>query len=171
MERKSLRQTRPTQNTSVRTPNSLCPYFQIFDWIFVCGCTTNQSKQNSVKGQFFYHSSCKNSVCTHILNYTDVLHSDDFILFTPAKVILDQRRQNTFSKNDAPCLLFSPMPTRLFLNGCCLVGVCFLHFMHSSSSLSVLCSYLSQAASNSNPPYRKMHNFCKVLTQSRCSLV
>ena len=44
-----------------------CPYFQIFDRIS-CGCTTNQSKQNSVKGQFFYRSASKNSVWTHIFN-------------------------------------------------------------------------------------------------------
>ena len=64
----ALRQTCLAQNTSVSTPNSLCPYFHIFDPIF-CGCTTNQSKQNSVKGPFFYHSSCKNSVWIHIFNY------------------------------------------------------------------------------------------------------
>ena len=60
--------------TSLSTPNSLCPYFQILDRIFG-GCTTNESKQNNVKGQFFYHSSCKNSVWTHIFNYTDVLEN------------------------------------------------------------------------------------------------
>ena len=61
-------QTCPSQNTSVPTPNSLYPYFQIFDQIF-CRCTTNQSKQNSVKGQFFYHSSCKNCVNSHLQLY------------------------------------------------------------------------------------------------------
>ena len=58
-------QTCLPQNTSVSTPNTLCLYFQISDQIF-CRCTTNQSIQNSVKGQFFYHSSCKNSVWTYI---------------------------------------------------------------------------------------------------------
>ena len=57
-------------------------------------------------------------------------------LFTSAKVILDQRPQNTFSKNNSSCVLLSLIPTRSFLNGCCLVGVCFLGFMHSSSSSS-----------------------------------
>ena len=38
---------------------------------FFCGYSTNQSKQKSVKGQFFFHSYCKNSVWTHIFNYTD----------------------------------------------------------------------------------------------------
>ena len=163
----------PTQNTSVRTPNSLCPYCQIFDWIF-CSCTTNQSKQNSVKAQFFYHSSCKNSVSTHIFNYTDALHSDDFILFVSAKVILDRGPQNTFSKNNATCVLLSLMPTRSFLNSCCLVGVCFLGFVRSFSSSSVLCSHLSvisPTASDLNPPYRKMANIRKVSMESRCSLV
>ena len=92
------------QNTSVSNTNSLCPYFQIFDQIF-CRCTTNQSKQNSVKAQFFSISSCKNSVWTHICKYTDALHLDDFILFTSAKVIRHQRPQNTCSKNNAPCCL------------------------------------------------------------------
>ena len=101
-------------------------------------------------------------------NYTDTLHSDDFIVFTSAKVVLDRRPQNTFSKRNAPCVLLSWMPTHPFLNHCCLVRVCFLGFMHSSSSLSVSCSHLSPTASNSNPPFRKMANFSKVLMQSRC---
>ena len=46
-------------------------YFQIFDRIFIFRCTINQLKQKSVKGQFFYHSSCKNSVRTRIFNDTD----------------------------------------------------------------------------------------------------
>ena len=44
-----------------------------------CGCTTNQPKQKSVKGQFFCHSSCKKSAWTHIFNHTDALqdwHTD-----------------------------------------------------------------------------------------------
>ena len=82
-----------------------------------------------------------------------------------------QKSQNTFSKNNAPCVLLSLMPTRPFLNGCCLVGVCFFGFVHSSSSSSVSCSHFSPTASNSNPPYRKMANLHKVSMQSRCSLV
>ena len=104
---------------------------------FFCGCTTYQPKQTSVKGQFLYHSSCKNKMWTHILNYTYALHSDDFILFTSAKVVLDRRPHNTSSKNNAPCVLLLLMPKRPFLNGSCLVGVYFLGFMHSSSSSSV----------------------------------
>ena len=82
---------------------------------------------------------------------TDALHWDDFILFTSAKVVLDRRPHNTFSNTNAPCVLLSLMPTRPFLNGC-LVGVCFLGFVHSSSSSSVSCSHLSPTASNSNQP-------------------
>ena len=42
---------------------------------FCCCCLfthaqPNQSKQNSVKGQFFYHSPCWDGVWTHIFNYT-----------------------------------------------------------------------------------------------------
>ena len=140
------------QNTSVSALNSLCPYFQIFDQIF-CGSTINQLKENSLKGQFFYDSSCKNSVWTHIFNYTDALQLDNFILFTSAKVI--RRLQNTFSKNNAPCVLLSLMPMRPLLNGCCLVGVCFLGFVHSSYSSSVSCSHLSLTALNSNHLYNE----------------
>ena len=107
----------------------------------------------------------------HIFSYTDALHSDDFILSTSAEVVLDRRPQNTFSKNNAPCVLLSLMPMRPFLNGCCLVRVCFLGFVHSSSSLSVSCSQLSLTASKSNPLYMKMANFHNVLMQSRLSLV
>ena len=85
-------------------------------------------------------------------------HSDAFILFTSAKIVADQRPQNTFSKSNAPCML-----TRPFLNGCDLVGACFLGFLHSSSSLSVSCSHLSPTALTSNPPYRKRANFRKAL--------
>ena len=66
----TLQQTCLPHNTSVSTPNSLCPYFQIFDQIFVCGCTTNQSKQNSV-----IHRVCKiceltSSIQTHYTQTT-----------------------------------------------------------------------------------------------------
>ena len=125
--------------TSVCTLNSLCPYFQFFFTRFsLAGAPPISQNKNSVKGQFFYLSSCKNSVWTHIFNYTDVLHSDNFILFTSVKVVVDWRPQNTFSKNNAPCVLLLLMLTRPFLNACCLVRVCFLGFMHSSSSSLVL---------------------------------
>ena len=136
-------------------PKYFCPYseqplsaFSAFWPDFFCGCTTYQSKRSSVKGQFFYCLSCKNSVWTHIFNYIDALHSDDFILFTSAKVVLDWRPHNTFSKNNAPRVLLSLMPTRPFLNVCCLVGDCFLGFVHFSSSLLVSCNHLSLTASN-----------------------
>ena len=148
-------------------------YVCIFRFLtgFFCGCTTNQSKRSSVKGQFFYYSSCKNSVSTHIFNYTDALHSDDFFLFffTSMKVVLDQKPHNTFSKNNAARVLLSLMPTHPFLNFCCLVGVYFLGFVDFSLSSSVLCSHLSPTAPNL--PYLKMANFRKVSMQSRCSLV
>ena len=122
----SGRQTCLPQNTSVTAPNCPCLYFQIFHQIFLR--MHHQSKQNSVKGQFFYCSSCKKSVRTHIFSFTDALHLHDFILFTSVKVVLDRRPQNTFSKNNAPCVLLSLMPMHPFLNKSCLVGVCFLAF-------------------------------------------
>ena len=100
---------------------------------------------------------------TYVFNYTDALHSDDFTLFTSAKVVLDRRPHNTLSKSNAPCVLLSLMSMYSFLNGCCLVGVCFLGFVHSSSSLLVLYSHLSPTALNSNPPYWKMADFRKAL--------
>ena len=165
-------QTCLPKNTSVSAPNSLCPYFQISYQIFFLGGegvgvghTTTQNK--SVKGQFFFnHLSCKNSVWTNIFNYIDALHTGilwhlgAFILFTSAKVVADQRPQNTSSKSNAPCVL---MPTCPSLNGCCLVGACFLGLLHSSSSSSVPCSYSSPTDSHSNLPYLKMANFHKAL--------
>ena len=84
---------------------------------------------------------------------------------------IEDRRTNTFSYSNVPCVLLSLMPMRRFLNSCCLVRVCFLGFVRSSSSSSVSCSHLSSTASNSNPPYRKMANFRKVSMQSRSSLL
>ena len=143
--------------------------FRFWPDFFFCWCTTNHSKRSSVKGQFFYYSSCKKSVWTHIFNYTEALHSENFILLTSANVVLDRRPLNTFSKTNALCVLLSLMPTCPFFNVCGLVGVCFLGFVPSSSSSSVLCSYLSPTASN--PPHRKMANFRKLSMQSWCSLV
>ena len=143
-------QTCLPQNTSVRTPNRLCLYFKIFDLIFFADAPP---KQNSVKGQCFDHSASKiQCVNSHLQFNTDALHSDNFILFTSAKAVLDRRPKNTFTKNNVPCVLLSLMLTRPFLNGCCLVGVCFLGFMHSSSSSSVSCSHLSPTAFNSPTP-------------------
>ena len=94
----------------------------------------------------------KNCANSHLQFNTDALRSDNFILFMSVKVVLDRRPQNTFSKNNAPCGLLSLMPTRPFLNGCCLVGVCFLGFVQSSSSSSISCSHLSPTALKSNLP-------------------
>ena len=163
-------------NADLPTPKYFSPYSEqpmsvFFDfWLdFFCGCITNQSKWSSVKGQFFYYSSWNNSVWTHVFSYTDALHSDDSILFTSAKVVLHRRPQKTFSQNNAPCVLLSLMLTCPLLNVCCLVGVCFLGFVDSSSSSSVSCSHLSPTASNL--PYRKIANFRKVPMQSQSSLV
>ena len=49
-------------------------WFVLFCFFF-CGCITNQSRQKSVIGQFFYHISFKNSVRTHIFNKTDALQN------------------------------------------------------------------------------------------------
>ena len=56
--------TRPTY-PKILLPVLRTAYVHIFRFLtgFFCGCTTNQSKRSSVKGQFFYHSSCKKTVC------------------------------------------------------------------------------------------------------------
>ena len=145
-------------DSDLPTPKYFCPYseqtmsvFSDFWPYFFCGGTTNQSKQNSVKGQFFYHSASKKQ-SELIFNLIQTHYTQMTILSTSLKVILDRRPQNTFSKNNAPCVLLSLMPTRPFLNSCCLVGVCFPGFVHSTSCSSVSCSHLSPTASNSNPP-------------------
>ena len=66
--------------------------FQISDWNFFADTLPIKKKLSRVNGQYFYHSPCKNSAWTHIFKYTDALHSDDFILFTSAKVFLEDRR-------------------------------------------------------------------------------
>ena len=84
-----------------------CAYIFRFWTRLFCGYTTNQSTQNSVRGQFFYHSSCKNSVGTHIFNYTD--HHDTrttfFCLHLQQLFTLKDRK--TFSLK-ALLLLHSP---------------------------------------------------------------
>ena len=161
----SFNQTCLPQNTSVRTLNSLCPCFQIFDRIFLR--MHNQSvKMKQCKRSIFLSFHLARTVCE--LTSSDTLHSDNFILLTSAKVVLNRRPQNTFSKNNTLCVLLLLTLTLPSLNGSCLVRVCFLGFVHSSSSSSVSCSHLSPTASN--PPYWKMANFRKVLMQSRCSL-
>ena len=93
------------QNTSVHTPNSLCPYFQIFCHIF-CGCTTNQLKLSSVKGQFFYYSSCKNSVSTHIFNYTDALHLEDYFVYICESCSQSKTAEHFLQKQCTVCAAF-----------------------------------------------------------------
>ena len=111
---------------------------------FPPGCTTNQSKQNKKFQRntflsFILQEQCVNLTfsklyrCTTMYITGTVWHSDAFILFTFARVVLDQRPQNIFSKSNAPCVLLLLRPMRPFLNGCSLVGACFLGFLLSSS--------------------------------------
>ena len=94
------------------------------------------------------------------LHYTDALNSDNFILFASAKVVLDQRLQNIFSKSNSVLLLL--MPTCPFFNSCYQVRICFLGFMPSYSSSSLSCSHLP-TASKPNPPYLKKADFHNAL--------
>ena len=138
-----LWQTCLPQNTSVSTPK--------------------QTK--NVKGHFFCHSSRR--VPEHFQSYRCTAKLAHCNTWMPSFCLhllksFRQRLQNTFSKSNAPCVQLLLMPTRPFLDGCCLIGACFLGFLHSSSS-SVLCSHLSMTASISNLPYLKMANFHKAL--------
>ena len=50
---------------------------------FFCECTNIQSRQKSVKGQFFYHIPFKNSMWTYIFNKTDALQNWHTMSRTP----------------------------------------------------------------------------------------
>ena len=53
---------------------SLFPdFWHNFFFFFLADAPPINQNKKSVKGHFFYHSSCKNSVWTHIFNYTDAL--------------------------------------------------------------------------------------------------
>ena len=56
-------QTCLPQNTSVRTPNSLCPYFQIFDQIFLCADTPPISQNEAVSKVNFSTIHLVRTVC------------------------------------------------------------------------------------------------------------
>ena len=81
----------------------LTAYVCIFRFLTGLFADAPPINQNSVKGKLFYHSYCKNRVRTHIFNYTDALHSDDYILFTSAKVILDflQKQCTMWGRNSS----------------------------------------------------------------------
>ena len=71
---------------------------------FFFGCTTNQSRQKSLKGQFFYHLSfilrteCELTFSIKQMHYkTGTLwHSDASILLTSVDVVLDKRHSDAF---------------------------------------------------------------------------
>ena len=175
------RQTCLPQNTSVSSPKCQCPYFQIFYWIFFFRIHHQSIKtKESVKGQFFYHTSCKKSVWTHIFNYTDALQNWHtmtlgclyFVNIDPLKLfwIKDHR---TFSPKAMHhvyyCFCWCP---RVYSWTVVVWSEqSFLVFLHSYPSLSVSCCYLSLTASYSNLPYLKMANFIKLWMPSQCSLV
>ena len=118
---------------------------------------------------FFFYSSCKNSVWTHISIIQ--MHYAQTTLFClhlwKSFSIEDHRTFSPKAMHHVCCL--SWCRCILSWTGCCLVRVCFLGLAHSSSSSSVSCSHLPPTASNL--PYWKMANFRKVFMQSRFSLV
>ena len=105
-------------------------YVRIFRFLtgfFVA--VTNQSKIN------FSIINLVRTECELIFNYTDALHSEDLFCLHLQTSFLIKDSTTLFQKNNAPRVLLSLMPTCPFLNVCCLVGVCFLGFVHSSCSL------------------------------------
>ena len=88
------------------------------------------------------------------------------------KVIFNQRPQN---KNNAPCVLLSLMPTRPFVNSCCLVGVCFLSFVDSSSSSSISRSHFLPKSKNFLetlcPHFEKYRRTCVLMVDFRINMV
>ena len=117
---KNFNQTCLPQNTSVCTPNSLYPYFQIFDLFFFFLADVPPIIQNeAVSKKFFFPIiHLAKTECELTFSIIQTLHSNNFILLTSAKVVLNQRLQNTFSKKNAPCVLLSVMSTRSFLTVC-----------------------------------------------------
>ena len=116
-ERERERELYPFPN--LPTPNYICQYSKLsvsvfsdlwsdylacFVLLFFFGCTTNQSRQKSVKGQFFYHLSftlrtvCELTFSIKQMHYkTGTLwHSDASILLTSVNVVLDKRHSDAF---------------------------------------------------------------------------
>ena len=173
------------QTDCVRIFRFMIGLFSLFCLVlrFFCGCTTNQSRQKSVKGQFYYHISFKNNVRTHIFNKTDVLQNWYtmtlgrlyFGYFTTAKVpsasakvVLDKRPYKISSKA---------------MHRVC----CFRWWRHVISRTADVWSELVSLVSSIRPPLprfravtcyrplclqtRHMWRWLTSVKQNRCSLV
>ena len=104
-------------NTDLPTPKYFCLYsaqrmsvcsdFLLdFFFFFFFADTPPISRNEAVSKVNFSIIHLVRTVCELTFSIiTDVLHLDDFILFTSAKVVLNRRPQNTFSKNNVPCVL------------------------------------------------------------------
>ena len=75
---------------TVPSPNSLCPYFQIFDHIFFADAPPI-SQNEALSNVNFSIIHLVRTVCELTFNYTDTQHSDDFILYTKSFSIEDCR--------------------------------------------------------------------------------
>ena len=153
-------QTRLPQSSSVSAPNSLCPIFKFLTSFFL------QMHHQSVKTKVNFsithlvRTVCQLTTSTKQTHYT---WTTLFCIHLRNSFSIEHRRTLSPPKN-TPCVLLSLMLTRPFLSSFGLVGVCFLRFVHFSSSSSVSFSHLS-------PTAMKMANFYKVSMQSQCSLV
>ena len=118
-------QTCLPQKSSVSTSYSLCPYFQIFDWIFFFfffffADAPQISWKRKLSKENIFIIYLVRKVCELTFSFIQIHYktgtlscSDAFILSISAQVVLDQRMQNTFSKSNARCVLLSLMPTGL----------------------------------------------------------
>ena len=106
-----LSQTCLPQNTSVSTPNSLCPCFKFLARFFAEAPPISQNKTVSKVNFSVIHLVrivCELTLSIIQTHYTQMT---SFCLHL----------QKSFSKNNAPCVLLLLMPMRPFLNGSCLV--------------------------------------------------
>ena len=117
----SLMQTSLPKSTFVSTPNSLCPYFQIFLQDFFYAPPINQTQKKLSKDNFsliHLYEQCVNSYfqlyrCSAKLAHYEtgtLWHSDAYILFTSAKVngcFISKTIENCLQKQCTMCAAFT----------------------------------------------------------------
>ena len=153
-----------------KTPNSICPYFQIFDRIF-CARSTNQSRQNIVKGQFFYQSACKNCVNSHLQLHRCTTLGRLYFVYICDSPSRWKTIEHFLQKQCTICAAFAD------------ADVSFLERLSSGWSsfpwfpdffllfIGFVQPLITDSFEFKPAMYRKKANFRKVSMQSRCSLV
>ena len=129
-------------------------YFQFLTGFFADAPPISQ-KLNSVKAQFFYHSASKKQcVNSHLQFHTDRCTTlRRLILFTYLRKLFSIEEHRTLSPktmHHVCCLRWCRHVLSWTSFVCSELSVCFLGFMHSSSSSSVSRSHFLPTALNSN---------------------